>query len=127
PDLDARLRVSAALDRLATARVLGLVQAIVDGAADTGLPVLDTVELSPWSPATIKVWLRTALQGEPSRTLVNWITGHSGGLPARAVRELDRLRERGGLAPTDGGWTVAPATLGRPKRRTRLPVPMTGL
>jgi predicted ATPase len=128
-DLDAAMRVGAALDHLAGRRVLGLIQAMTgDPPEDAALPLLSTVELSPWPPSTVKIWLRTVLQGEPSRTLVSWITGNSAGLPARAVYELDRLRERDGLVPTEsGGWTVAPALLGRPKRRTRLPVPLTGL
>ena len=95
---------------------------------DVGLPTLGTVELAPWSPATLKIWLRTTLLGEPTRTLVNWLAGQSGGLPARAVAELDRLRHRGGLVVTPtGGWTVSPSMLGRPRRRARLPVPMTAL
>jgi predicted ATPase len=72
--------------------------------------------------------MRSALAGEPSRALANWLAGQCGGLPARAVGELARLRERGGLVPTDdGGWTIKPMMLARPRRRTRLPVPMTRL
>ncbi|HEV7898375.1 MAG TPA: tetratricopeptide repeat protein, partial [Planosporangium sp.] len=74
------------------------------------------------------IFLRNTLQGEPTRTLVSWLAGHSGGLPARAVSELERLRGRGGLIATaSGGWTLAPSMLGRPRRRGRLPVPMTKL
>jgi predicted ATPase len=52
----------------------------------------------------------------------------SGGLPARAARCLDRLRQAGGIVPTPAsGWTLAPAMLGRPRRRSRLPLPMTPL
>jgi diguanylate cyclase (GGDEF)-like protein len=95
---------------------------------DPVLPVLAAPELAPWSPAALRIWLRTTLSGEPSRTLVSWIAGKSGGLPARAERELDRLRSRGGLVATDGGgWTVTPGVLGRPRRRTALPAPMTPL
>jgi diguanylate cyclase (GGDEF)-like protein len=110
--------------------VLGLVYATSAGRGSPTieLPLLDTVELAPWSLATMRIWLRSALSGEPSRVLLTWIAGHSGGLPARAARALERLRERNGLVPAEGGgWTVAPSVLGRPRRRTRLPVPMTPL
>ncbi|MDT4989141.1 MAG: hypothetical protein QOI74_3235, partial [Micromonosporaceae bacterium] len=92
------------------------------------LPVLSSTELAPWSPAALRIWLRNRLHGEPTRTLVNWLAGQSGGLPARAAADLDRLRHRGGLTATaSGGWTVAPSMLGRPRRRATLPVPMTKL
>ncbi|HLL65303.1 MAG TPA: diguanylate cyclase [Micromonosporaceae bacterium] len=95
--------------------------------ASVGLPALASVELSPWSPATLRIWLRATLHGEPSRALLSWLAGRSGGLPARAVRELDRLRERGGLVASDGGWTVAASVMGRSRRRSRMPAPITGL
>ncbi|MGC9670375.1 diguanylate cyclase [Planosporangium sp. 12N6] len=108
---------------------LGLVYADAGTGPTAGsLPVLATVELAPWSPAALRVFLRHTLRGEPTRTLVTWLAGHSGGLPARAVSELDRLRRRDGLVATaSGGWTVSPSLLGRPHRRGRLPVPMTPL
>src|SRR2546430_1459141 len=72
------------------------------------LPLLGSVDLTPWSPAALRIWLRATLRGEPSRTLFNWLATRSGGLPARADRELELLRERDGLVATgDGGWTVA--------------------
>jgi len=123
-------QIGGAVSALARAPgALGLVYATTGRAApDPILPVLASSELTPWSPAAIKIWLRATLHGEPSRTLVSWITGNSGGLPAQAERELARLRERAGLVPTEaGGWTVAPAVLGRPRRRTTLPAPMTPL
>jgi diguanylate cyclase (GGDEF)-like protein len=109
--------------------VLGIAYASVGAAApDPVLPVLTTTELSPWSQATLKIWLRTILNGEPSRTLVSWIANNSGGLPARAAAELRRLQDRVGVVATDtGGWTVAPSLLGRPRRRMSLPAPMTPL
>ncbi|GII21850.1 diguanylate cyclase [Planosporangium mesophilum] len=108
---------------------LGLVYASTDAEpASVGLPLLAGAELAPWSPAALRIFLRHRLQGEPTRTLVNWLAGHSGGLPARAVGELERLRARGGLVATaSGGWTLSPSMLGRPRRRGRLPVPMTKL
>jgi diguanylate cyclase (GGDEF)-like protein len=118
------------LDDPAAPETIGLVYASTNDLTshrEVGLPALGSVELSPWSPAALRIWLRANLHGEPSRTLLTWLAGRSGGLPARAVRELDRLRERGGLIPTDGGWTVAPSIVGRPRRRSRLPSPMTAL
>jgi diguanylate cyclase (GGDEF)-like protein len=98
------------------------------GGAGVGLPVLGTVELTPWVPATLRIWLRASLHGEPSRILVNWLAGQCGGLPGRARRELDRLRRRGGLLPTEaGGWTLAPSVLDRPLRMVRLPAQLTEL
>jgi diguanylate cyclase (GGDEF)-like protein len=111
--------------------VLGLIYATVPGVHNRHhleLPLLDTVDLAPWSPAALRIWLRATLRGEPSRTLFNWLAARSGGLPARADRELTLLRERDGLMETgDGGWTVAPRLLDKPRRRRRLPLPMTPL
>jgi len=92
-------------------------------------PVLDTVELLAWSAAALRIWVRTALQGEPSPVLVDWLVNRSGGLPGRTERELDRLIARNGLARTEAGaWTVAPALLTRTVRQRRsLPVSLTEL
>jgi diguanylate cyclase (GGDEF)-like protein len=102
---------------------------VVHHGGSAGLPVLDTVELLPWSPAAIKVWLRTTLQAEPSRVLVDWLASRTGGLPARVAREIDRLTGNGGLVRDgEGGWTVAPALLHRGSRPHRpLPAPLTEL
>ncbi len=111
--------------------VLGLVYAVAPGVADRhdlDLPVVNSVQLAPWSPAALRIWLRGVLHGEPSRTLCTWLAARSGGLPARADRELALLRERHGLVATgDGGWTIAPRLLDEPRRRSRLPVPLTPL
>ncbi|OLE22214.1 MAG: hypothetical protein AUG44_25380 [Actinobacteria bacterium 13_1_20CM_3_71_11] len=111
-------------------RALGLVYASrsTDCPVDHGLPLLDTVDLAPWSPAALRIWLRATLRGEPSRTLFTWLSGRCAGLPARAEREVELLRERGGLiADDDGGWTIAPHLLERARPRRRLPVPMNAL
>jgi len=134
-DLDAGPKVTPTLARWAEEgalpQPLGLAYAATDLAAGPtpgGLPVLQTAELSPWSPATLRIWLRAALRGEPSRTLTNWFSKQTGGLPAAAVRELERLRVRNGLTPTDnGGWTLSPVLLGRPRRQVRLPAQLTAL
>jgi diguanylate cyclase (GGDEF)-like protein len=131
-DVDAARHAPTAAAELATAPVpVGLVYAATGGASpppDARLPLLAAAELAPWSPAALRIWLRTTLQGEPSRTLLNWTARHSGGLPARAARELTRLRSRGGLVSDEAGrWTVAPTMLGRALRRSALPVPMTPL
>jgi predicted ATPase len=132
-DLDAVGRVAPTLARWAEEgplpEPLGLAYAATDistASPPSGLAVLQTVELSPWSPATLRIWLRAALRGEPSRTLTNWFAKQTGGLPAAAVRELDRLRVRNGVTPTDnGGWTLSPVLLGRPRRQVRLPAQLT--
>jgi diguanylate cyclase (GGDEF)-like protein len=133
-DLDTGNHGADAVARLRAAAqppaAIGLVYATTDSADDEAptLPLLANAELAPWSPAALRIWLRNTLQGEPTRTLVNWLAGQTGGLPARAVTELDRLRQRGGLVGTaSGGWTVSPSMLGRPRRQGRLPVPMTRL
>ncbi|MEN3356134.1 MAG: hypothetical protein V7637_116, partial [Mycobacteriales bacterium] len=135
-DRDATDRLAEAVARVEAAApgVVGLVCAatgrldLVEAADAVGLPVRNSVELAPWTPAAVRICVRTKLGGEPSRTLVNWLTGQTGGIPGRVVRELDRLRERGGLVATDGaGWTVSPELLGQPRRRVRLPAPMSGL
>ena len=127
-DVGAGPQVASAVARLtADRRVLGLVY--TGDADDVGLPVLGTAELAPWSAATLRMWLRANLPGEPSRALVNLLLARSRGLPGRAARELGRLIGRSLLMSTgSGGWTVDPATvLDRPSRRARLPVPMTPL
>jgi predicted ATPase len=83
------------------------------------------VELTPWSPATLRIWLRIALAGEPDRALVDRLMERSGGLPARAEAELRRLRAQGELIAGEGTWGVKPAAARR--GRSRLPVPMTRL
>ena len=99
------------------------------GAAALPLPLVETVELLAWSSAALRVWLRNSLRGEPSRILLDWLLNRSGGLPARVAAEVDRLSESGGLVrESDGGWTVAPALLGRARpARKPLPVPLTEL
>jgi energy-coupling factor transporter ATP-binding protein EcfA2 len=134
-DVAEAAQASAALDALGSGprspAVLGLIYATASGEIDLSrpdLPLLDTVELAPWSPAAVRIWLRATLRGEPTRTLVNWLATRSRGLPARAERELELLRGRDGLVATvDGGWSVAPRLLERPRRRSRLPAPMTAL
>ncbi|MER7004685.1 diguanylate cyclase [Dactylosporangium sp. NPDC000555] len=91
----------------------------------TALPEC-VVELTPWSPATLRIWLRIALAGEPDQALIDRLIERSGGLPARAETELRRLRAQGELiAAGDGTWGVKTAAPRR--RRSRLPVPMTKL
>jgi diguanylate cyclase (GGDEF)-like protein len=131
-DCDAAPRVAQAVADLAGAapEVLAVVYATTAGkpAPPPDLPELAVVELSPWSPATLGIWLRSVLRGEPSRTLVSWIARQSGGLPATAAAELDRLRQRHSLVPVGtGGWTVDPAVLRRSRRQVRLPAAMTRL
>ncbi|OLB80220.1 MAG: hypothetical protein AUI14_07515 [Actinobacteria bacterium 13_2_20CM_2_71_6] len=116
-------------DRLPADTPLGLVYATIGQTdpAPAELPVLDSVELLPWSPAALRIWLRTTLGAEPSLVLVDWLGERSAGLPARAQRELDRLTTNGHLVRADhGALTVAPALLAKPSRnRHQLPVPIT--
>ncbi|HEX8626993.1 MAG TPA: diguanylate cyclase [Catenuloplanes sp.] len=133
-DVDAVSRVDTTVAQWATdgttPQVLGVVYATnsIAVAPPGALPAHGVVELTPWSPATQRIWLRSALQGEPSRALVSWIARESGGLPAAAARELARLRTRHALVPDGaGGWTLSPSVLGRPRRQVRLPAPVTGL
>ncbi|HWG99499.1 MAG TPA: diguanylate cyclase [Pilimelia sp.] len=126
-------RVPAMVRRLrdSGAPAVGLVYRAASALApppDVGLPLYDTVELLGWSPAAVRIWLRTTLQGEPSRLLVDWLVERTAGLPARVAREVERLTEREALLRTDSGWTIAPAVLSRvPRRRRPLPMPMTEL
>jgi diguanylate cyclase (GGDEF)-like protein len=111
---------------------LGLVWAALgagDACPEPSLPVLDSVELLGWSPAALRVWLRSEVQGEPTPSLVEWVHARSGGLPARVQRETDRLRDTGGLVRAESGaWTLAPHVLARARRpRPRLPESLTEL
>jgi predicted ATPase len=93
------------------------------------LPVVESVELLAWSSPALRVWLRNALRGEPSRILLDWLMTRSGGVPAKVAAEVDRLSGSGWLAREgDGGWTLVPALLGRSRPvRKPLPVPLTEL
>ena len=110
---------------------LGLVYATVNGAdrPPGELPIQDHVELLPWSPAALRIWLRTTLGSEPSMILINWLAERSAGLPGRAQRELDRLTAGGWLIRAEhGALTISPILLDKPKRhRHQLPVPVTEL
>ncbi|HWH00189.1 MAG TPA: GGDEF domain-containing protein, partial [Pilimelia sp.] len=79
-DLAAAARAAEAVDRItrdtrrssdARPGALGLVYATTGRPTeDPPLPPLATAELLPWSPTTLRIWLRNALHGEPSRSLV---------------------------------------------------------
>ncbi|GAA0807470.1 diguanylate cyclase [Spirilliplanes yamanashiensis] len=127
-DADAAPRVAAAAERWRP-RVasLGVVYAGTGTGAAGSLPPTATAELTPWSPGSTRIWLRSVLRGEPSDTLLGLLHGRTGGLPGALARDLAALRDRGQLVAQDGGgWTVTAAALGRP-RRVSLPVPMTDL
>jgi diguanylate cyclase (GGDEF)-like protein len=80
--------------------------------------VAATVELPPWSTAALRTWLRTTLRGEPEPDLVDWLDGHSGGLPALAARELNRLVERTALERSrNGGWRLTATVRSEARRR----------
>ena len=116
--------------RLPAGTPLGLIFATTGGAEEppAGLPVLDAVELLPWSTGALRIWLRTTLGAEPSLALVDWMAERSAGLPARAQRELDRLAGTVHLVRGESGaLTLAPALLARPSHRHELPMPITEL
>lgn len=94
----------------AGAPTVGLVLAGPGNAAvpvGSAFSVRDVVELTPWTPAAIRAWLRTRLRGEPSAELVEHLGSATGGLPARAERTLIRLVDAHGLHRTTGEWTLA--------------------
>lgn len=79
----------------------------------------DTVELKAWSTPAVRTFLRTALRGEPSPQLVNWLDSHSGGLPSLVSQELTRLTETVALERTEtAGWTLTAAVQAAAERRT---------
>jgi diguanylate cyclase (GGDEF)-like protein len=108
--------------RLATAArppaVLALVHATHEPAGKPlSLPLVRTIILAPLSAASLQVWLRTVLRGEPSSELVDWLTRRSAGLIARAERQLSRLHDRGRLEQgPDGGWTLPAEVLAQETR-----------
>jgi diguanylate cyclase (GGDEF)-like protein len=104
---------------------LGIVRAHT---GDAPPPVGVRIELTPWSPGSVKAWLRSTLRAEPSNTLVSYLYGRSGGLPGAVAAELASLQDRSGLIETpDGGWTVTSAVLGWAAPGSRLPRPPTDL
>ncbi len=118
-----------ARDSLHTAPTVGLVLAApgraVRSTAD-GLPLRGVVELTPWSAAAVRVWLRTRLSGEPGSELVNFVFDRSGGLPARAERCLGRLLDADALQRDATGWALAAPVVQEWVRRP-LPLPPTAL
>lgn len=113
----------AVLRRAPKGAVVGLVRAVagprppVHHAAERG--AVSAVELAPWSTAALRTWLRTTLRGEPEPDLVDWLDGHSGGLPGLAARELNRLVERAALERSgNGGWTLTAPIREEARRRT---------
>jgi len=112
------------------ARVVGLLQAVHDpGGPVPPVPLLGTVVLAPLSGSGLHVWLRSTLRGEPTPELVRWLARRSGGLVARAERELTRLADGGHLEQGgDGGWGLSAAVLARAERaRRRLPATVSSL
>ncbi len=98
------------------------------GPGPPGLPLLGTVDLPPWSPATQRIWLRWALHGEPDEALAEWIARHSGGLPAAAARTLAELRARQAVVPAGPGrWSLDPARAAAHRHDVRLPAQLTSL
>lgn len=86
------------------------------------------VELAPWSIDALRVWLRSALGGEPTTPLVAQLHQRSGGLPARAQAELESMRTGGRLSQRPDGWWLGASPA--PRRRSpwpALPVAMTAL
>jgi diguanylate cyclase (GGDEF)-like protein len=109
-------------------RAAGIAYATTGAPADLPVPELGVARLDPWSPATVHIWLRAALTGEPSPALVTEVVRRSGGLPAAVARTLDQLRERVEVIPDGaGGWTLTANATGRPRRRLRLPAELTAL
>jgi diguanylate cyclase (GGDEF)-like protein len=131
-DADVDERVLAMAQGLDGRAAVGVVFRVLAEAGEVpdlpGLPRLDTVELSAWSSAAMRIWLRTTLQGEPDPVLVDWLAGRTGGLPARVARDVQRLADRNGLVRDGrGGWSLTPAMLGRAAQRRPLPKPLTEL
>jgi diguanylate cyclase (GGDEF)-like protein len=120
-----------ARERVGTAPTVGLVLAGpsgMPGLADAALPLRAVVELTRWSVAAVRVWLRTRLRGEPSAALIDLVVDRSDGLPARAERTLGRLLDGGALQPAaDGGWTLAGPDPTRQRGQRPLPLPLTEL
>ncbi|HEU4421766.1 MAG TPA: diguanylate cyclase [Pilimelia sp.] len=118
----------AALRRAPAGTVVGLVHAVAGTRPPVhrgaGRLVGAAIELTPWSPAALRTWLRTTLRGEPEPDLVDWLDGHSGGLPALAARELNRLVERAALERgATGGWTLTAAVRSEARRRGQMTTP----
>jgi diguanylate cyclase (GGDEF)-like protein len=129
---------SAAIDRVASLveadaspPAVGLVLA-GSGATEeplpAAMPLLGSADLATFTANAMRVWLRAAVQGEPSAKLVEWVAARGHGLPARAERALARLVARGGLVQAGSGhWTLTDdaAAAARPARR--LPTVLTDL
>jgi diguanylate cyclase (GGDEF)-like protein len=110
--------------------VLGVAWATTSaaGPGPPGLPLLGTVDLPPWSPATQRIWLRWALHGEPDEALAEWVARHSGGLPAAAARTLAGLQARQAVVPAGPGrWSLDPARAAAHRHDVRLPAQLTSL
>jgi diguanylate cyclase (GGDEF)-like protein len=66
--------------------------------------VSHSVELQPFSPNGLRVWLRSVLQWDPPEQFVSWLHAQTGGLPGTAAGGLRYLTERGVLNKAGGTW-----------------------
>ncbi len=73
-----------------------------------GLPILEQINLRPFSPCGVRIWLRSALQWEPPEPFSNWLHQQTGGLPADLQHSLLFLFKRNVLKKTGSGWEISP-------------------
>lgn len=66
------------------------------------------IELAPFSPAGLAIWLRSVLQWEAPETFRAWLYQHTSGLPAVLRRSLPELATQGILTATASGWVLRP-------------------
>lgn len=88
-------------------------------------PLVSAIELEPFTPAGVEVWLRGVLSWQPPSALSAWLHLQSKGLPAALRRLITYLVDRRLLVPARGGWSLLadPATLTVAPEIVRLPAP----
>lgn len=64
------------------------------------------VQLRPFTPQGVRLWVRSAMQWEPPEELVQWLHGATRGLPALLKRATATLVERHLLQRKETGWEL---------------------
>jgi diguanylate cyclase (GGDEF)-like protein len=131
-ELDAgTIAVLAALLRLPKPATITLAIVQADAGSARGLlhpAIAGTVEVTPFSEAGVRLWLRGALASEPPNALVTWLHEETGGLPAPLDTLTRKLVGDGHLHYSGSEWVwrqpTRSSSAGRNARTSTALVPL---
>jgi diguanylate cyclase (GGDEF)-like protein len=72
----------------------------------TDAPWLDTIQLAPFTPDGMRIWLRHILQWEPKPDFCQWLYEPTEGYPGALKRALTILVSEGILTPKGDAWRL---------------------